>query len=84
MQCTITETKTFYNSTELIEIEAPETGIVYTDHDDITIVPQVVHVGRNTVMAIRHHKLVTVQAGEVVGIVMPFTGEPIKRRGRNG
>ncbi|EAX47574.1 hypothetical protein TcarDRAFT_1309 [Thermosinus carboxydivorans Nor1] len=71
-ECRVLETHVFYQPTEQIVIDAPDDGIVYSDHEHITIVPQVVRKGANKVMAIRNAKLVTVQAGEVVGIVMPF------------
>lgn len=72
-ECQVIETQTFYQPTEQIVIDAPDDGIVYSDHEHITIVPQVVKKGANKVMAIRNAKLVTVHAGEVVGIVTPFT-----------
>ncbi|SCM82398.1 conserved hypothetical protein [uncultured Sporomusa sp.] len=76
VHCRMIEPRTFYQATEQILIDAPFDGIVYSDHKDITIVPQVVHSGENRVVAIRNTKLVTVEEGVVVGIVMPFPEEP--------
>lgn len=81
-ECKLIETQTFYQATERIKVDVPAEGIIYADNKDITIVPQVVRAGPNSVVAIRNAKLVTVQEGIVVGIVVPFAvpEKPNKRR----
>ncbi len=73
--CKIVETQTFYQPTEQIVIAAPVAGIVFSDHPAITIVPRIVAPGENTVVAIRNTRLVTVNAGEAVGVVLPLSDE---------
>lgn len=75
LKCTIVQTASFYQPTEQIIINAPEAGIVLSDHPDITIVPKIVQAGENKVIAIRNTRLVTVEAGTVVGIVLPLDSE---------
>ncbi|MCM0760272.1 hypothetical protein M7775_17095 [Sporomusa sphaeroides DSM 2875] len=75
VHCKIVEPRTFYQATEQIRIDSPVDGIIYSEHQNITIVPQVVRSGENQVVAIRNTKLVTVEGGEIVGIVMPFPEE---------
>lgn len=75
VHCRMIEPRTFYQATEQIRIDSPVDGIIYSEHQNITIVPQVVRSGENQVVAIRNTKLVTVEGGEIVGIVMPFPEE---------
>lgn len=76
VHCRMIEPRTFYQATEQIRIDSPVDGIIYSEHQNITVVPQVVRSGENQVVAIRNTKLVTVEGGEIVGIVMPFPEEP--------
>lgn len=74
-ECKMVEFRTFYQPTEQIVIDAPVAGIVFSNHPSITIVPRIVAPGENTVVAIRNTRLVTVNAGEVVGIILPLSDE---------
>lgn len=67
-----TEDKKFYHDLEHIIIKSPIEGIVCANHPDLTIIPRVVKPGENEVLAVRHAKLISVGAGEVVGIVTPI------------
>jgi hypothetical protein len=68
---------TFYQVTERIKVNAEVAGVIYAKHEGITIVPHVVDEGENSVIAIRNDKLVTIQDGEQIGIVVPVETESL-------
>lgn len=55
--------------TNTIIITSPVKGILYCTAKDFTIIPRIVSEGDNEVVAVRHHKLVSIIANEVVGVV---------------
>lgn len=75
LECKAAEKKTFFQSTEVLTVEAPGAGVILGNHSIVTVIPQVVKPGVNHVMAIRRTAMATVQEGDVVGIVLPFEDE---------
>jgi hypothetical protein len=69
---TITEEKTFYRELERIKVNAPVAGLVVSNHEGFTIIPQVVSAGDNCVVAVRRDGLVKIAKGETVGLVLPL------------
>lgn len=59
-----------YSPTTVIEVEADIEGIAYSNVDGFTIVPRVVQIGTNRVVALRHEKLVRINAGDVIGVIV--------------